>query len=30
LPWNEFAQEKIAITLDELREEKETVSDLLG
>lgn len=29
LPWSEFAQEKIEITLDELREEKELVSDLL-
>lgn len=29
LPWNEFAQEKIKITLDELREEKAVISDLL-
>lgn len=29
LPWSDFAQDKIAITLDELREEKRVVSDLL-
>lgn len=30
LPLSEFAQERIAITLDELRKEKEIVSDLLA
>ena len=29
LPWSDFAQDKIEITLDELQEEKRVVSDLL-
>ncbi|HEX6383731.1 MAG TPA: malate dehydrogenase [Anaerolineae bacterium] len=29
LPWSDFAREKIQVTLDELREEKTVVSDLL-
>src|SRR5690606_2177354 len=29
LPWSDFAREKIAITQDELREEKAVIADLL-
>jgi malate dehydrogenase len=29
LPWSDFARERIAITLDELREEKAVIADLL-
>ncbi|MFC1742676.1 malate dehydrogenase [Candidatus Riflebacteria bacterium] len=30
LPWNDFAKEKIQLTLEELRKEKDIVKDLLG
>jgi len=29
LPWSDFAREKIALTQDELREEKAVIADLL-
>lgn len=30
LPWSDFAKEKVAITQDELREEKAVIADMLG